>query len=255
MNIIITGASSGIGQGLKKHYEAKGHKVIGISRTNDDYTCDVSDRIALEQVFKSIGEKYGKIDILINNAGYGVLGAIETVPLADAKAIYEVNIIGVVNCIQLALPLMSEHGKIVNISSVAAFFPTPYRGYYGSSKAAVSMLTDSLRMELSQTKIQVTAICPSEIKTNFQKNRVVRLGTNERYGKAVEKSSKVVTGRDKKRMPLEKGIKIITKWIDKKHLKPQYIMGFKFKCLYRISHLIPKSWYLGICNRHFNKRK
>ena len=256
LNIVITGASSGIGKAFKEYYEKRGDKVINISREQDaDYPCNIVDREAMEKVFADIATKIDKIDILINCAGFGVSGAVETVPLETVKSIYDVNIIGNVNVIQLGLPLMREKSKIVNISSVAAFFPTPFRGYYGSSKAAVSMLTDSLRMELSRTGIQVTAICPSEIRTNFSKNRVKSTETNERYGNAIARSTEIIEARDHKRMPLEKAAKIMLKWINKKRLKPEYIMSFKFKLLYRVIRLAPKGLYLKICSRCFNKTK
>ena len=255
MNILITGGSSGIGLALVKYYRERGEQVINLSLDQADYNCDVTDRARLEEIFADIKNKYNHIDILINCAGLGITGAIETVPIEKVKKIYDVNVIGTVNTIQLCLPIMSERGKIINISSVAGFFPTPFRSFYGSSKASVSMLTDSLRMELARTKIQVTAICPSEIQTNFSKNRIKSLETNQRYGNSVAYALKRIEDRDSKRMPLEKASKIIIKWINKKHLKPQYIMGFKFKFLYHTFRLIPKSLYLKVCNHVFNKMK
>lgn len=253
MNIIITGASSGIGQALKKHYEAKGNTVINVSRTDADYNCDITDRAKLEEAFKDIASKFKQIDMLINCAGFGVSGAIETTPIDKVQSIFDVNVIGSVNCIQLTLPIMSERGKIANISSVTALFPIPFRGYYCASKAALSTLSDSLRMELAHTKIQTTAICPSDIKTNFTKNRVKSFETNERYGDAIEKSTKYIDAREDKRMSVDKAVKIITKWLDKKHLKPQYIMTFKFKLLNFAKGILPKSLYLKMCNKFMNK--
>ena len=243
-NIIITGASSGIGKALKEYYTNMGNTVIGISLTNDDYACDVSDREKMQEIFEDIAAKYSKIDILINCAGFGLSGAIELINQERIQKEYDVNVLGTIYAIQLVLPLMENEGKIINISSACALFPLPFRAFYCSSKAAVSMLSDCLRMELSKTKIQVTAICPCDIKTNFTKNRVKSYETNERYGLAIQKSAEKIDSREDKRMSLEKAIKIMTRIINKKKLKPQYVMGARNRFLYHLSKFFPKSWVL-----------
>jgi len=250
-NIIITGASSGIGLALKNHYLNEGHNVVGISRTNDDYSCDVSNFDAMQKVFEDIKKKFDKVDILISCAGFGIYGAIELIDNQKVQQEYDVNVMGTINAIQCALPFMSENGKIINISSICALFPIPFRSYYCSSKAAISMLSDCLRIELSKTKIQSTAICPGEIKTNFTKNRVNTFDTNEKYGSAPEKSIEKISLREDKRMPIEKAIKIFTKIIDKKKLKPQYLMGAKNKFLYQAQKFLPRTLMLKILKKIF----
>jgi len=254
MNIIITGGSSGIGEALKNHYEKLGHIVFDISKNGNDYVCDVSDREALSKIIDEIMTKVEHIDILINCAGFGVSGAIELVPIKNVQSIFDVNVIGAVNMLQLVLPHMKKGGKIINISSVLALFPTPYRGYYCASKSALSSLSDALYMELKASGIQVTALCPCDIKTNFSKNRVKSFETNERYGDAITLSTKHIDDKENKRMPIEKATKILVKWIDKRHLKPQYIMSFKFKFLYALKNIFPKRLYLKVCNKMFNKK-
>ena len=118
MNIIITGGSSGIGEALKNHYEKLGHIVFDISKNGNDYVCDVSDREALSKIIDEIMTKVEHIDILINCAGFGVSGAIELVPIKNVQSIFDVNVIGAVNMLQLVLPHMKKGGKIINISSV-----------------------------------------------------------------------------------------------------------------------------------------
>lgn len=254
-NIIITGASSGIGQALRNHYQELGHNVIGISLSEDDYNCDVSNFDAMKVIFEDIAKKIDKIDIVIPCAGFGLSGAIE---LIDNKAIqkeYDVNVMGTINTIQCALPLMRENGRIINISSACALFPLPFRAYYCSSKSAVSMLSDCLRMELCKTKIQSTAICPCDIKTNFTKNRAKSFVTNERYGEAIRLSAERIDSREDKRMPIEKAIKIITKIIGKKKLKPQYVMGARNKTMYQIQKFFPKSIVLKVMTKLFYREK
>ena len=254
-NIIITGASSGIGKALKEYYKNLGNTVLGISRTNDDYLCDVSDKVALKKVFDDIKTKIGKIDILINCAGFGLSGAIELIDEERIRKEYDVNVFGTIFATQLALPFMENEGKIINISSACALFPLPFRAFYCSSKAAVSMLSDCLRMELSKTKIQVTAICPCDIKTNFTKNRVKSYETNERYLLAVQKSAEKIDSMEDRRMSLEKATRIMTKIINKKKLKPQYIMGLRNKFLYHLTKFFPKSWVLKAETKMFYVEK
>lgn len=254
-NIIITGASSGIGQALKNYYLNEGHNVIGISLNGDDYNCDVSDFDAMKAIFEDIAKKIDKIDILIPCAGFGLYGAIELIDNKQIQKEYDVNVMGSINAIQGALPFMREDGRIINISSACALFPLPFRAYYCSSKSAVSMLSDCLRMELCKTKIQSTAICPCDIKTNFTKNRQKSYTTNERYGDAIKLSAERIDSREDKRMPLEKALKIFVKIIGKKKLKPQYVMGARNKFLYQIQKFFPRSLVLKVLTKMFYRDK
>ena len=254
-NIVITGASSGIGLGLKEYFISRGDKVIDISRNGSDFQCDISDRYSLSKVFDQIKSQIDKIDILVCCAGFGLSGAIELISEEKIRSEYDVNVLGTIFTIQLALPLMRENGKIINISSACALFPLPFRAFYCSSKSAVSMLSDCLRMELSQTKIQVTAICPCDIKTPFTKNRIKNFDTNERYGEAITLSTQKIDNSQDKRMPLDKAIKIMVKIINKKKLKPQYVMGTRNKILYQVQKFFPKSVVLKVLTKIFYKAK
>ena len=251
LNIVITGSSSGIGQSLRRYYKNQGHSVLGISLDGDDYNVDVSNKEALTKAFEDIAKKMDKIDILISCAGFGLSGAIELIDAAQIEKEYAVNVYGTIYAIQLAIPLMRENAKIINISSACALFPLPFRAYYCSSKAAVSMLSDCLRMELSKTKIQSTAICPCDIKTNFTKNRKKDFQTNERYGDAIRLSAQRIDSREDKRMSVEKATKIMTKIIAKKKLKPQYVMSLRNKMLYQIQKFFPKSLVLKVMTKLF----
>ena len=211
----------------------------------------MSDKGALKEIFSDIANKYGHIDILVNCAGFGLSGAIELIPENQIQKEYDVNVLGTVYAIQLALPIMSEKAKIINISSACALFPLPFRAYYCSSKAAVSMLSDCLRMELCKTKIQSTAICPCDIKTNFTKNRQKDYQTNERYKDAIRHSAERIDSREDKRMSVEKAVKIMTKIINKKKLKPQYVMGARNKFLYQVQKFFPKSLVLKVMTKLF----
>ena len=235
--IVITGASSGIGQGLKEIFEKKGDVVIDVSINGKDYQCDVGDHKKLKKVFDDIYLNHGEIDMLITCAGYGISGAIELLKEEDTKKQFDVNFFGTANACKYAIPMMKKRGKIIIIASATALFPLPFKAYYCASKSAVDSFAQSLRMELSQTKIQVTSVCPGDIRTNFSNNRVKIYETNERYGNSIELSTKPTEKTEKRRMSPEYAIKKIYKICEKSHLKPRYIIGKQYKFFNICKHL------------------
>lgn len=235
--IIITGASSGIGLGLKNQFESKGDIVIDISKDGRDYKCDVGDCEKLKAVFDDIYLNYGGIDMLITCAGYGISGAIELLNEEDTKKQFDVNFFGTANACKYAIPMMKKNGKFVIIASATALFPLPFKAYYCASKSAVDSFAQSLRMELFQTDLQVTSICPGDIKTNFSKNRVKIYETNERYGNSIELSTKPTEKTEKRRMSPEYAIKKIYKICEKRHFKPRYIVGKQYKIFNLCRHM------------------
>lgn len=257
--VLITGASSGIGQKLKEYYTKQNDIVLNISRNveNDDYnfSCDISNIENLEKVFNQITDKYNHIDILINCAGYGISGASELISDEEVKRIFDVNFFGTYKLIKLCLPLMNESSKIINISSACALFPLPFRTLYCASKSAVTMFSECLRMELFPTKIQVTNICPGDIKTNFTKNRVKVFATNERYGNRIENATKKVDSREHRRMSIDYACKKIFKICEKKKLKSRYIIGAKYKTFYILQKMFPKSWFDKVVYKMFGGNK
>lgn len=256
--IVITGGTSGIGKHMLDFYRAK-NTVINLSRscetTGDDIATDVTSESDVINAFEIIKDRYGRVDILINNAGYAVNGATELLGDKDVTRQFEVNFMGVFRCIKYALPLMSAGSKIVNISSACAIFPLPFRGMYCASKSAVQMLSHSLREELKPYGIAVTAICPGDISTSFSKNRVKVLATNERYGDRVQKAFEDVEKREGKRMSVDYAGKKIEKIIAKKKYKPFYIVGRKYKMLYALYRIFPLSVILSATGKMFAKEK
>ncbi len=229
--IVITGATSGLGKGLKEIFESKGDVVIDISIDSEQYKCDVGDYKALKKVFDDIYLNYGEIDMLITCAGYGLSGAIELLDEQQTKKQFDVNFFGTANACKYAIPIMNKKGKIIIISSVNAIFPVPFKAYYCASKAAVDNFARCLKMELARSGIQVTSICPGAVKTNFSKNRIKVYESNERYGKMIELSTSFTENADKHRMSSDHAVKKIYKICEKKHLKNRYIVGNTFKML------------------------
>lgn len=229
--IVITGATSGIGLGLKTKFESIGDVVIDISKTSTDYAVDVSDSKKLKMAFDEIYKNNGEIDMLICCAGFGISGAVELIDEKVAKQQFDVNFFGTAYACKYAIPKMRKDGKIFVIASATALFPLPFKTYYCASKSAVDSFARGLRMELSQTQIQVTSICPCDIKTNFSANRIKNYDTNERYGEAVRLSTEPTEKTERRRMKCETAVKKIYKICEKKHLKPRYIVGWEYKFL------------------------
>lgn len=252
--VVITGANSGIGQKLKEKYLGDGNVVVGLDISGDfdnktSFYADVSNEELTKEVFNKIGEMYGTINILINCAGYAVFGATELVETQKAKAMFDVNYFGVLNCIKSALPFMTAGSKIFNISSACALFAVPFRAHYCASKAAVSMLSYGLRMELKDSGIDVVCICPGDVKTNFSKNRVKTLETSERYGDRIAKSAKQIEDRESKRMTVDYATSKMYKIFNKRKHKPMYIIGGSMKFLNFVSKIVPLKTILYFTNK------
>ncbi len=178
--ILLTGASSGIGYDTAVALAQQGHKVYAAARRVErmeplrqygivPLKMDVTDEESMKTGVKTLLDAEGRIDVLINNAGYGYFGAVENVPMDDARNQLEVNVFGLARLCQLVLPTMrAQHsGRIINTASVAGRSVFYYGGWYHVSKYAVESLSDALRMELKPFGIDVVIIEPGAIKTNW----------------------------------------------------------------------------------------
>ncbi len=178
--ILITGASSGIGRDAALALAAHGHKVYAAARRTDlmeplrahgieVLRMDVTDGQSMADGVETILKAEGRIDVLVNNAGYGYFGAVETVSMEEARRQLEVNVFGLARLCQLVLPAMRQQqsGRIVNISSVAGRSVFYFGGWYHVSKYSVEALSDALRMEAKPFGIDVAMIEPGAIKTDW----------------------------------------------------------------------------------------
>lgn len=178
--ILITGGSSGIGYETAKSLAEQGHIVYAAARRVErmeplreldvhPLSMDVTDETSMQTVVSTLLSEQGHIDVLINNAGYGSLGAVENVTSEEAHRQLEVNVFGLAQLIQLVLPTMrAQHsGRIINIASIAGKVTLANCGWYNVSKFAVEALSDALRMEVKPYGIDVVIIEPSAIKTDW----------------------------------------------------------------------------------------
>lgn len=253
--VVITGASSGIGEELKNNYQKDGHIVINLSLSAKpnkyNYQVDVSNKQMVADAFEKIYADFGKIDVLVNCAGFGVFGAIELTNEEKSRKIFDVNYFGTLWCCQEALKYMQKGARIINISSACALYALPFRAMYSASKSAVNMLSFGLRMELAGTGIDATCICPGDIKTNFSKNRDITLETNDKYGERIKKSCDQIASREHMRMDKQKAVKKIYKICTKKRVKPMYIVSGKYNFLYFACRFVSQNTILKMTNKMF----
>lgn len=178
--ILITGASSGIGYDTAAALAKQGHKVYAAARRVErmeplrqfgalPIRMDVTDKASMDEGLKTIMQAEGRIDVLINNAGYGYFGAIENVSMEEARRQLEVNVFGLAQLCQLVLPIMRKQGsgRIINTSSVAGKSVLLYGGWYHVTKYSVEAFSDALRIEMKPFGVDVVMIEPGGIKTEW----------------------------------------------------------------------------------------
>jgi NAD(P)-dependent dehydrogenase (short-subunit alcohol dehydrogenase family) len=178
---LITGASRGFGAEIAKAVLAVGDRLIATARSQTDVqqfgtskdvltlSMDVTDEAQVKTAIATGLEKFGQIDVLVNNAGFGLLGAIEECSAEEVESVYRTNVFGLLNVTRAVLPSMRQHrsGHIINISSIGGYSSSPGWGIYGSTKFAVEGITEALHGELAPLGIHATVVEPGYFRTNF----------------------------------------------------------------------------------------
>lgn len=195
--VLITGASSGIGRVTATYLAERGYHVIATSRSLErleslggemadrglaftPVELDINRNEGVNRVMSGIIADHGPIDVLINNAGYGLWGPIQTLSISEMKTMFETNYFGAVRMIHSVLPGMIEqgYGVIINVSSVLGRLATPFNGAYASSKFALEGMSESLRTEVKPFGVKVALVEPGLFNTNFQQNMVIAEGVD-----------------------------------------------------------------------------
>lgn len=234
--VLVTGCSTGMGKEICEILSNGGYLVVATARNRSKLevvtaslkiALDVTDRVSVDQAIRQVVQKYGKIDILINNAGYSVRGALEEVPINEMKQIFDVNVFGIVQMLQAVLPFMRKAGggKIINIGSVSGKFAQAINGGYCASKHAVEAMSDALRLELLPFQIQSTVIEPGPIQTNFfqtlaEKSEVILENTDSPYHKFY--SSDIKYRKKQPRTDCQIAAQKICDILEKEKLRPRY---------------------------------
>jgi short-subunit dehydrogenase len=188
--VVVTGGSMGIGEAIAKEFVDAGASVVltsrDIKRAEEArarigqvertlaVTCDVRKRADLEALLKAALDRFGRVDVWVNNAGYGLLDAVATMDLGECRRLFDTNLFGTIEGMQVATPVLKAQGSgtIINISSVAGHIPVPYMAAYAATKHAMNAIGKAARVELAGTGVQVMTVCPGYIGTNFGDNTV-----------------------------------------------------------------------------------
>ena len=179
--VLITGASSGIGKAIGDYLMQNGYIVYGTSRNPENVenalfpllTLEVKNPETIAAAINHIIAISGRIDVLINNAGVGITGPLEEIPISEIKNNFDVNFFGPIEVMKAVLPQMryQKSGLIINITSIAGYMGLPYRSIYSASKGALELITESLRMEVKPFGIKITNVAPGDFATNIASGR------------------------------------------------------------------------------------
>ena len=246
---VITGASSGIGLETAGLFAKNGYKVYAISRRGGEdgdvihLCCDVTDKDRVEETFAEIFSKEGKIDVLVNNAGFGISGAIEFTDESQAKKQFDVNFFGCFNCCKAVIPYMrkSGGGRIINVSSMAAILSIPFQGFYSASKSAINAFTLALANEVRPFKISVCALMPGDVQTGFTAVREKETAGEEVYGETIKKSIATMEHDEQNGMTALQIAKAIYVLSQKKHPKPLSTTGAQYRLFAVLAKILPTS--------------
>jgi short-subunit dehydrogenase len=238
--ILITGCSTGIGKETALYLQSKGYKVFASARTQSDvdslkelgfeaFFLDVTDHQSISDTFENILKQTDTIDVVFNNAGFGQPGAIEDLSTNLLKEQFETNVFGLHEVTIQALAIMKKqgHGKIIQHSSVLGLVSLRARGAYNASKYAIEGLSDTLRLELMNTNIDVTLLNTGPVTSEFRNNAMDNLKNNiDIENSRFTQDYKKAIGAEKSNVPFNlpaiEVAKVVEKIIVSKNVKPRY---------------------------------
>jgi NAD(P)-dependent dehydrogenase (short-subunit alcohol dehydrogenase family) len=271
MIALITGSSSGIGLATSLYLARRGYTVWATMRNLEKASelrkiieserlpielaqLDVCDDSSVKEAVTQILQKSGRIDVLINNAGYGLRGAIEEVSLDEWKRQFETNFYGVIRVTQAVLPQMraQRSGAIVNISSVLGRMAIPFSGPYTASKFALEGLTETLRYELAPWNIKVVLIEPGFIATNFQQNAQLAQASQSQdspYALFKQASGRRVQRNIYRAAPPERVAETIYRAITHPRPKLRYAVGRDARLVLPLRRFLPEGLFERILKR------
>lgn len=209
---LITGASRGIGAEIAKAVLAAGDQLIATARRKTDLhefesnpnvltlSLDITDEAQVQAAVAAALERFGQIDVLVNNAGFGILGGVEETSAEEVERVYRTNVFGLLNVTRAVLPSMRQHrsGHIINLSSIGGYRSTSGWGIYSSTKFAVEGITEALHDELAPLGIHATVVEPGYFRTNFLDGSSLQRTAIEipDYAETVGKTRKIASERN-----------------------------------------------------------
>lgn len=258
--VLITGASSGIGLATAVYLAEKNYKVYAGIRNPNKKTAlskeiqaknlpieilflDILDESSIKEAINRIMQDSGRIDVLINNAGYGLKGFFEDCSMEEMKMQFNTNFFGTMSAIKHVLPIMRKQkcGRIINISSIHAEFPFPVMSVYSATKFAIEAITSALRLELSPFNIQVSTIQPSGIRTNFEQSAIFAKESREEHSPYFKFNKRFIEKISMSKAGLFPDVVAakIYKIIRSANMKRRYVVGKNARLLILLKYILP----------------
>ena len=258
--VLVTGASSGIGKSIAEYLKEMGCRVYGTSRKIIGECCneiavsdnggfirmirmDVCDEDSVKKAVNFVLEKEGRIDVLVNNAGFGIAGSVEDTSTEEALSQFDTNFFGVHRMCRNVAPIMRKQkkGLIVNISSVAGLISIPFQSMYSASKYAVEALSEALRIELKPFGVKVTLVEPGDTKTGFTGSRQVVKEANENsvYYEKFKKSVETMARSEMNGPDPIIVAKTVARVMRMKNPPIRKTVGFSYKTIVFLKRLVP----------------
>ncbi len=254
--VLVTGGTSGIGAAAAAALRARGCRVYTLSRRAVEkdalhFQADVTDEAQVRAAVDKLLAAEGRLDVLVNCAGFGISGAAEYTDDADAKRQLDVNLFGTVNATRAVLPAMRERrcGRIVNTSSVAAVVPIPFQLWYSVSKASINTWTMALANEVGRFGISVCAIMPGDTRTGFTDGRQKSAAGDAVYGGAIQRSVERMETDERNGAAPEKVAQVICRAALRRRVRPFYTVGVPYKLAVWVMRVLPS----GAANRLIGK--
>ena len=254
---VVTGASHGIGLALAKRLRDGGYHVCGLNRRPglepdvEWIPCDVASQESVEAAFHEVFDRYRRIDLLVNNAGMGISGAVEFTPETEIHRQLEINLFGAIRCTQQVIGPMREQGggKILFVSSLAAIFPLPFQSFYSVSKAGINSFSDALGIELKPFGVQTCAILLNDVKTDFTDSRSKTNIGDEIYFGRIGRSVGKMEQSERSGMTPEQVACAVEKLLRRKRLPPHKIVGSGNEALGLLYRLLPSKTMLCLLSK------
>lgn len=260
---VITGASRGIGSAIADVLNKEGVTCYDISRTVKEqvfikkaYQADVNNGERIDEILNDIFDKEGKIDIFINNAGFGIGGLVEFAKQENIYKQIETNLSAVVaNSSKAIKYLKKTKGRLINISSVGAVIPLPYQATYSATKAGVEIFSKALGNEVKEYGIKVTSILPGDTKTGFTAARVIDTnGASENQIKNSNLSIAKIEKDETKGMSPYKVAKVVRGVLKRKHPPLRKTVGFVYKIIVILPRLLPAKFVNFVVGKLYCKK-
>lgn len=264
---LVTGASSGIGEATALKLQELGYTVYGAARRTDrlqkladrgirPLAMDVTDDDSMRAGIERITDETGRLDVLVNNAGYGSYGALEDVPLDEARYQFEVNVFGAIRLAQLALPHMraQRSGTVLNVTSMGGKLYTPLGGWYHGTKFALEALSDCLRLEAKPFGVDVVVIEPGGIATEWGGIAADRLEKSSADGAYAAQAAAVASSlRSEANANRNSPPSVIADTIGKaataRRPKTRYVTGFGARPLIALRRILPDRAFDTVISR------